>query len=97
MKYDHLLPIGSLVKVLEEENRLVIIGCNMRDKVTGRVYDYCGCFYPVGYLSPDRVAKFNHEDIEIIYAVGYLDDESRNNQSVEEETNRGARGDAAGV
>ena len=77
MRYDHLLPVGSLVKVEGEEQRLMIIGCNMQDERTGRIYDYCACFYPVGFLSPDQVAQFNHRDIEIIYSVGYLDEESR--------------------
>lgn len=97
MKYDHLLPVGSLVKVVGEEQRLMIIGFNMKDERTGRIYDYCACFYPVGFLSPDQVAQFNHRDIEIIYSVGYLDEESRANQAAEEETNRKARKDAAGV
>lgn len=97
MKYDHLLPVGSLVKVAGEENRLMIIGCNMQDERTGRLYDYCGCFYPVGFLGPDQVANFNHRDIEIIYAVGYLDEESRANQAVEEDANLKARESAAGV
>ena len=97
MRYDHLLPVGSLVKVEGEENRLMIIGFNTMDEETGRVFDYCGCFYPVGFLGPDRIANFNHSDIEIIYAVGYLDDESRAAQAAEEETNRNARKNAAGV
>ena len=97
MNYDHLLPVGSLVKVEGEENRLMVIGFNTQDERTGRIFDYCGCFYPVGFLGPDRVAHFNHRDIEIIYAVGYLDEESRAAQAAEEETNRKARENAAGV
>lgn len=97
MKYDHMLPIGSLVKVYGVENRLLIIGSNMADEETGRVYDYCGCFYPVGFLGGSRVANFNHDDIEILYSVGLLDEESINVQKEEEEINRRARENASGV
>lgn len=96
MKYDHMLPIGSLVKVYGVDRRLVIIGCNRIDGETGRIFDYCGCFYPEGFLSADRIGNFNHEDIEIIYSVGLLDEESRRNQEAEEEINRRAREAAAG-
>lgn len=96
MKYDHLLPIGSMVKIVGEEYRVLVIGSNVQDG-KGQFFDYCGCFYPVGYLGPDRICSFNHTDIETIYSVGYLDEESRENQKTEEEINRRERGNTAGV
>ena len=96
MKYDHMLPIGSLVKVEEEDRRVVIIGTNVVDEATGRIFDYTGVFYPVGYTGPDNVGSFNHEDIEIIYSVGYQDEESLGFQEYAEATNAEARGSAAG-
>ena len=40
-----------------------------------KVYDYCGCTYPEGFISPDKTAVFDHEQIAQIYALGYQNDE----------------------
>ena len=48
MKYDSLLPIGSVVKVQDFDPLLLVIGSNVSDPVSGRVYDYCACIYPAG-------------------------------------------------
>ncbi|HDR8452172.1 TPA: DUF4176 domain-containing protein [Bacillus cereus] len=39
------------------------------------MYDYIGCFYPEGYMNPDYKFVFNHEDIEGIIFVGFIDEE----------------------
>ncbi len=70
--YDRVLPIGSVVLLKGAEGRLMILGyqrmsANSEDKM---VYDYCGCPYPQGYLSPEKTAIFNHDRIDRIISVG---------------------------
>ena len=90
MKYNSLLPIGSVVRVQGSEALLLVTGTNVSD-TAGNIYDYQACFYPVGFLSEDQLAAFNHTDIEEIYAVGYLDEESRDFQRQAQERRRPLR------
>lgn len=39
------------------------------------MYDYIGCFYSEGYINPEYTFVFNHEDIEEIIFVGFIDEE----------------------
>lgn len=69
--YDKVLPIGSVVLLKGGQKRLMIIGYQrMKAEENSAVYDYCGCFYPEGYTSPDQCAAFNHDTIDRIIAIG---------------------------
>lgn len=71
-----LLPIGSVVLLKESEKRLMVIGfCQAKPEDTSKVYDYCGCLYPEGYLDAEKIYLFNHGQIEKVYSVGYMDEE----------------------
>ncbi|PFJ26554.1 cytoplasmic protein [Bacillus thuringiensis] len=37
--------------------------------------DYIGCFYSEGYINPEYTFVFNHEDIEEVIFVGFIDEE----------------------
>ena len=39
------------------------------------MYDYIGCFYPEGYIDHDYTFVFNHDAIEEIIFVGFIDEE----------------------
>lgn len=69
------LPIGSVVLLKNAKKKLIIIG--LLSKVEGheKTYDYTSCIYPVGIHDSEHLISFNHEDIEIIYSLGYMDDE----------------------
>ena len=71
--FERTLPIGSVVSLYGGEKRLMILGYvkYLRGDDSGKVYDYCGCTYPEGYVGSEATAVFNHEDIEHIYAVGF--------------------------
>ena len=70
------LPEGSVVLLKESTKKLMIMGfCQMKPGEPSRIYDYCGCLYPEGYLAPDRIYLFDHEQIDRIYFVGYMDEE----------------------
>ena len=54
---------------------ILVFSKYLRDDESGKVYDYCGCTYPEGFISPDKTAVFDHEQIAQIYALGYQNDE----------------------
>lgn len=76
VSYDKVLPIGTVVLLKNAQRRLMILGYQRTsaedDKV---VYDYCGCVYPDGYISPEHTFLFNHENIDRVYALGLQNDE----------------------
>ena len=42
------------------------------------IWDYSACFYPEGYMGPDKTFLFNGDQIEKVFAVGYQDEEQFN-------------------
>lgn len=74
--FERTLPIGSVVSLYGGEKRLMILGYAkyLKGDDSGKVYDYCGCTYPEGYVGSEATAVFDHEDIEHIYALGFQDE-----------------------
>ena len=71
-----LLPAGSVVLLSDSAKRVMIMGyLQARPEDKEKVYDYCGCLYPEGYMEADKIYLFDHEQIEKIYALGYIDEE----------------------
>ncbi len=74
--WNDLLPIGSVVLLNDSEKRVMIMGfCQAKPEDTTKVYDYCGCLYPEGYMDSEHIYLFNHEQINQIYSVGYMEEE----------------------
>lgn len=70
--FERTLPIGSVVLLKGANKRLMIIGyCKYKAGDDETVYDYAGCIYPEGFMSPETTALFNHEQIDKIFALGY--------------------------
>lgn len=72
------LPIGTIVMLKGAQRKLMITGfcaADMKDKSVA--YDYSGCLYPYGFISSDKVALFNHDQIQTIYHKGFSDDEDK--------------------
>ena len=84
-----LLPIGSVVLLKEAEKSLVIIGTMQVDDENNQ-YDYISCIYPEGYIDAETFFLFNHEDIDDVKFVGFINAESQTyNQALKnEEYNR---------
>lgn len=71
-----LLPIGSVVLLKESEKRVMIMGfCQAKPEDTSKIYDYCGCLYPEGYIDSEKIFLFDHGQIDKIYSLGYMDEE----------------------
>lgn len=69
------LPIGSVVLLQNSERKLMICGRIQMQQSDEKIFDYSGCLYPEGMLSPDRIYLFNNEDIVRIYSLGLQDEE----------------------
>lgn len=71
----NLLPIGSVVLLEGADKRLMIFGIKQINQEDQKIYDYIGCLYPEGHIGQDHLYLFNHEDIEKIEFVGFVDSE----------------------
>lgn len=76
--YEKFLPIGSVVLLKGGTKKAMITGfCSVASEEKTKIYDYTGCIYPEGYLDFDQVCLFDHNQIEKIYHLGYIDDEEK--------------------
>lgn len=70
-----ILPNGSVVVLKNAKRKLMTIGTTVRDEKTNRMYDYAAVPYPEGYIGPNYMFLFNHEDIESIAFLGFINAE----------------------
>lgn len=70
------LPIGSVVMLKEGTKRTMIIGYYVISE-DGNKYDYAACLYPEGVLTSDKTLLFNHDQIDEVYAKGFMDEEQK--------------------
>ncbi|GMR66954.1 MULTISPECIES: DUF4176 domain-containing protein [Bacillus] len=66
-----LFPIGSVVKLKELNQPVMIIG-RMIILADKRDFDYVGVLYPVEYLGDEKVLCFNHDKIVEEIHRGYV-------------------------
>ena len=72
------LPIGSVVLLKGGIKKVMITGfCSIAEENQEKIYDYCGCVYPEGYLSSDEVCLFDHDQISEICFTGFEDEEEK--------------------
>lgn len=70
-----ILPIGSVVIIRQSDRRLMVIGRDQQDKKTNETFDYIACYFPEGVQESSRVLHFNKEDILLVFALGYLNED----------------------
>ncbi len=71
-------PIGTVVMLRGGKKRLMIVGFDpLNEERTNKAYDYIGCLFPEGILATDKIAMFNHNQIEKVYHQGLLDEEEK--------------------
>jgi hypothetical protein len=75
--FEGLLPIGTVVLLKNSQKRVMIIGVLQKQMKNDEaiIWDYSGCFYPEGYMGPDKTFLFNSAQIDKVFAVGYQDQE----------------------
>jgi hypothetical protein len=69
-----LLPNGSVVLLKNADKRLMICGWYPMSKAE-QVYDYASYLYPEGYIDSEQIYLFNHDDIERVDFIGFVDAE----------------------
>lgn len=73
---EKFLPIGSVVLLKGGTKKAMITGfCSVAEEDKEKIYDYTGCIYPEGYLDFDQICLFDHEQIDKVYHLGYVDEE----------------------
>lgn len=82
-KFKKYLPLGSVVLMKNAKKRVMITGYAVKAPESGdRLWDYIGCLWPEGMITPDKNLLFDHKDIQQIYAIGYSDDEQKRFMSI---------------
>ncbi len=68
-----LLPIGSVVHVKGASKNMMIIGIATTNE--NKYYDYFAVLYPEGFIDDKHSYLFNHQDIDKIVFIGYINSE----------------------
>ena len=77
MMDNKILPIGTVCKLLNGKRRVMITGHFVKsNNDNSKVFDYCGCGFPEGVISPKLNLVFDNNQIESIEKIGYEDEES---------------------
>ena len=73
--YERILPIGSIVLNKGASRKVMIVGYYqyLQGDET-KIYDYIGVGYPEGFVRPEYMALFDHDQIERIYSLGFQDE-----------------------
>jgi hypothetical protein len=66
---ENYLPIGTICKINNIDKEIMIIGY-VPIKNEKEIFDYSGCLYPEGVLSPEGIIAFNNNDIKEILIQG---------------------------
>ena len=65
------LPIGTVAVFKGCLRPVMIIGYMIYND--GSIKDYVATIYPEGYLGKETIMCFDHRDIKIVVAMGYID------------------------
>lgn len=73
------LPIGTVVKIKNVPTKGMIVNYLVYSpkEAGGKIFDYGACPYPVGMVETNKIGAFNHEDIEEVIYMGYIDDDEK--------------------
>lgn len=72
------LPLGTVVTLKEGTKKLMITGfCAITESNKEKIWDYSGCLYPEGNLSSNQTCLFDHNQIEKICYLGFINEEEK--------------------
>lgn len=75
---EKFLPIGSIVLLKGAKKKMMITGFTVvSTEEPDKIFDYCGYIYPNGIVFSGVASKFNHDQIEQVFYIGYSDDEDK--------------------
>ena len=82
---DRFLPIGTIVLLKNGKKEIMITSYGIMPQGTiivegkevdgsNKMFDYGGCTYPEGFINPENIICFNHDNIEKVCYMGYETD-----------------------
>ncbi len=75
---EKFLPIGTVLSLKKGTTKLMITGyCVTAPEIESTVYDYSACVYPIGYIDTKQACVFNHDSIDKIYHIGFINEEGK--------------------
>ena len=74
--YKNMLPIGSVIRTIGAERKLMVIGRVVTTEENDMIYDYVGVPYPEGINDTDKMYFFNRNQIEELLFIGFQDPEA---------------------
>lgn len=90
MKEKNYYPVGTIVNLFNTKERLMISGYLQKNNQSDKIWDYVGVLYPLGFLTPNRMVLFDHEQIENVYYIGCQNNEQFNfMEAMKKQTTKG--------
>lgn len=68
-----LLPIGSVVRLKGGTKYIMICGRIQEREEDHQVFDYSACLYPEGILNSEEMYLFDHDSLDEVIYLGYID------------------------
>jgi hypothetical protein len=65
---NEILPLGTIIKIFDKEEKYIIIGKFI--KKDDKIYDYKCAVYPQGISFEAEIIDINNKDIEEIFFLG---------------------------
>ena len=73
---EKFLPIGTVCQLKGADQKVAITGfCMKNENNSDRVFDYVACYYPQGIIDENRNILFDHNQIERVLFMGYVNEE----------------------
>ncbi len=70
------LPLGSVISLKNLDEKILIIGVNQVSlDEKEKIYDYCGCVHPYGFINNNSLLLFNNDQVDKVYHTGYEDED----------------------
>ena len=80
--WNGMLPIGSVVVLKDGEIPIMVTGfCQVtlnNEGEPGELYDYVGVPYPAGFTRVDEMVQFDHDAVERVLAIGFINEDMLN-------------------
>ena len=82
---ERFLPVGTIVLLNNGKKEIMITSYGVMPQGTiivngkeengeNKMFDYGGCTYPEGFINPENIICFNHENIAKVCYMGYETD-----------------------
>ena len=75
---EKFLPIGTVCQLIGAEQKVAITGfCMRNENQPDKIFDYVACYYPQGVYDQNKNILFDHNQIEKIIYLGFVNEEEK--------------------